>query len=215
MNYFIAVSAVLLLGILLFGEKRDDVTWKLVSKPLLSALFILTALLSQWNVPSLAVWVLGGLILSWLGDFFLIFPRERTFLFGLIAFLLGHVSYAVGFYLHGSLELWSIIALLLLLGLGAVIFRWLRPHLGSMTHSVIAYIVVISVMVSGAAALFIDPRWSITGRSTILIGAVLFFTSDIFVARNKFVSEDFMNRLIGLPLYYAGQFLIALSVGLI
>lgn len=215
MNYFIAVSAVLLLGILLFGEKRDDVTWKLVSKPLLSALFILTALLSQWNVPSLAVWVLGGLILSWLGDFFLIFPRERTFLFGLIAFLLGHVSYAVGFYLHGSLELWSIIALILLFGLGAVIFRWLRPNLGSMTHSVIAYIVVISVMVSGAAALFADPRWSITGRSTILIGAVLFFTSDIFVARNKFVSEDFMNRLIGLPLYYAGQFLIALSVGLI
>ncbi|MFW6361887.1 MAG: lysoplasmalogenase family protein, partial [Spirochaetota bacterium] len=41
----------------------------------------------------------------------------------------------------------------------------------------------------------------------------LFFTSDIFVARNKFVADGFINRLLGLPLYYGGQFLLALSIG--
>jgi hypothetical protein len=35
------------------------------------------------------------------------------------------------------------------------------------------------------------------------------------VARQRFVSEGFGNRLLGLPLYYAGQFLLAWSVGLI
>ena len=34
---------------------------------------------------------------------------------------------------------------------------------------------------------------------------------DLFVARQRFVAEAFINRLIGLPLYYAGQLLIAWS----
>jgi len=215
--YIIAAAAIVLLGVLLYGEKRDSVRWKLASKPLLSALFILTAVLGQWSVPSLSGWVLAGLILSWAGDCFLIFTDKRRFLFGLVAFLLGHVSYTIGFYLHGSLRIWSVLALLLLAGLGIMVFRWLRPHLGlgTMSKAVIAYIAVISLMVSGAAALFADARWDIMGRAAVMIGAVLFFVSDIFVARNQFVVDEFRNRCIGLPLYYAGQFLIALSISLI
>jgi hypothetical protein len=33
------------------------------------------------------------------------------------------------------------------------------------------------------------------------------------VARNKFIRNEFLNRLVGLPLYYLGQFLLAFSIG--
>jgi hypothetical protein len=44
-------------------------------------------------------------------------------------------------------------------------------------------------------------------------GALGFYVSDIFVARQRFLKTDFVNRLIGLPLYYGGQFLLAFSTG--
>jgi len=40
----------------------------------------------------------------------------------------------------------------------------------------------------------------------------LFYVSDIFVARQRFVARQHINRLVGLPLYYAGQFMIAFSI---
>ncbi|MFW5711633.1 MAG: lysoplasmalogenase [Spirochaetota bacterium] len=208
----IAAVALVLLLILLYGEKRESIAWKLASKPLLSALFIVTALLQLDSLP-LAWWILGGLAFSWLGDVCLIFSQRKMFLFGLVAFLLGHMSYAIGFYASGSLELRSLAGLAAMLALGVGIFLWLRPHLGRMTGPVIAYIVVISVMVGGAAAMYTAPQWAAAGRRTLLLGAILFFTSDIFVARNKFVADGFINRLLGLPLYYGGQFLLALSIG--
>jgi uncharacterized membrane protein YhhN len=46
------------------------------------------------------------------------------------------------------------------------------------------------------------------------VGASLFYLSDLFVARNRFVKKEYVNRLVGLPLYYTGQYLLALSVNL-
>jgi uncharacterized membrane protein YhhN len=51
------------------------------------------------------------------------------------------------------------------------------------------------------------------GRMAAFVGALSFFVSDIFVARQRFLKAEFVNRLIGLPLYYGGQFLLAFSIG--
>jgi hypothetical protein len=47
----------------------------------------------------------------------------------------------------------------------------------------------------------------------IFSGAASFYISDLFVARDRFLKMEFKNRLLGLPLYYFGQFLLAFSVG--
>jgi hypothetical protein len=47
------------------------------------------------------------------------------------------------------------------------------------------------------------------------VGALGFYVSDVFVARQRFLKSEIVNRLIGLPLYYGGQFLLAFSVCLI
>ena len=43
----------------------------------------------------------------------------------------------------------------------------------------------------------------------IRLGAILFVLSDVFVARQRFVAPGHLNPLVGLPLYYAGQYLLA------
>jgi uncharacterized membrane protein YhhN len=45
-------------------------------------------------------------------------------------------------------------------------------------------------------------------------GALLFYVSDIFFARQRFVVRQYVARLAGLPLYYAAQFMIAFSIRL-
>ena len=80
---------------------------------------------------------------------------------------------------------------------------------------VIAYIIVITAMVVGAFTILGDSALVSTGRFVVLFGAVSFYISDLFVARDRFLKTEFVNRLIGLPLYYGGQFLLAFSVGLI
>ena len=47
---------------------------------------------------------------------------------------------------------------------------------------------------------------------TGLIGALLFFASDLAVARDKFVAPGVINKLWGLPAYYGGQLLLAWAV---
>ena len=78
-----------------------------------------------------------------------------------------------------------------------------------------AYILVISAMVVGAAAAFGSTQIPLSGRLFVMFGALFFYFSDIFVARDRFLKNQFLNRLVGLPMYYLGQFLLAFSIGAI
>jgi hypothetical protein len=40
---------------------------------------------------------------------------------------------------------------------------------------------------------------------------VLFWLSDLCVARERFVTQGFVNRAIGLPLYYGAVLVLALA----
>jgi uncharacterized membrane protein YhhN len=76
---------------------------------------------------------------------------------------------------------------------------------------VLAYIVVISIMVCAACGIAGNPNLPASARATIFAGAILFYLSDLFVARQRFVVNAHANRVVGLPLYYAAQFLLAFS----
>ncbi|KAL0489092.1 lysoplasmalogenase [Acrasis kona] len=45
-----------------------------------------------------------------------------------------------------------------------------------------------------------------------LIGSIMFYLSDLCVARQAFIQKSFYNKLIGLPLYYFAQMIIASSI---
>jgi uncharacterized membrane protein YhhN len=216
MIYLIFAAAPLLLAGLLYASRRESIFGELLTKPLLSVLFIVTAVIQPHAETLYYPLVLTGLILCLIGDVCLIFfSGRKVFTAGLAAFLAGHVMYVAAFVTFGVTGplVWA--ATLICLGLSFYVFLWLRPHLGEMRIPVIAYIVIITAMVICAAALMNNPGLDLTARTLVFGGALLFYVSDIFVARQRFVTKAFLNRAAGLPLYYAGQFTIAFSTGLI
>jgi uncharacterized membrane protein YhhN len=212
----ILVAAVFLLAGLLFFEKKESTKGLIIIKPLLSLLFMSAALLQAHLNMTYFYLVFSGLLLCLIGDVCLIFFfNKKVFTAGLGAFLAGHIMYTIAFFTCGTpgTVMWVTTVACLALSIG--VFSWLKPKLGTMLGPVIAYIVIITAMVIGASALKSNPMLDMTGKILVYLGALLFYVSDIFVARHKFVKKEFINRVIGLPMYYTAQFMIAFSTGLI
>jgi uncharacterized membrane protein YhhN len=207
----LAVAAVSLAALLWFGERHGvaRVQWPL--KTLTSACFLAVASLMGPR-STYDGWIFAGLVLSFMGDLALI-PRERRwFLAGLVAFLMAHVAYTVAFadVAPAASPAWTALAVIALASLGA--YLHFRPRLGAMHGPVVVYIVVISIMLAAAWTVALgrqDPfGWQVAA------GATLFYLSDIAVARRRFTpGAGFGTRAVGLPVYYAAQFLFALSIG--
>jgi len=210
----IIILAGAFLACLLCCEWREGPRGLLVStKTALSALFVVTVLVQPHPMPAYYHLLLIGLLFCLAGDVFLALPQDGMFRLGLVSFLVGHIFYSVAFFTTSPVSVWTGWGGLVALIVSGWIYLWLRPSLGTMNIPVLAYIVVITVMVSGAGSILGDARLALAGRIMVFAGGCCFYASDIFVARDRFVKKGPLNRLIGLPLYYGGQFLLAFSVG--
>lgn len=196
----------------LVAEAREHRRAVVATKLLASTGFLLTA----HSAGALAVdwgrWLFLGLALSWIGDACLLSRERRMFLAGLVAFLLGHVSYCAAFWVHGVDRTSVLVALPVVAAIGLAVDRWLAPHLreganAGMRAPVRAYIVVISTMLALAYA-----AWRADAPPILAIGALSFYLSDLAVARDRFVRTEFLNRAWGLPAYYLGQLCLAVAV---
>ena len=191
---------------LLHAIRVGDRTKEIMSKTAASAAFVILGA-ARWSAgDAIDSWLIAALVLCAAGDFCLLF--ERTFDVGLISFLLGHLAYVAGFALALPLGNWPLLILIPMVAAGSIALRWMWPHLGRRRLSVTAYVVAISIMVWGGASVFINGALPWTAAA----GAVLFYLSDLAVARQRFVREDFINRALGLPIYYLGQLLLALTI---
>jgi uncharacterized membrane protein YhhN len=210
----IPLGIVLLLGLLL-AERFRGPGFVLAFKTPLSILFVVTAFLQPIHNTAYFGWVVAGLVLGLAGDVCLALPGRRAFRAGVVSFLGGHIMYVIAFAWIAPVSAWYTAGTPGVIILSSLVYWWLRPYAGAMARLVIMYIVVISVMLIGAWGVFFTLALPVLGEWAILAGAMLFYVSDLFVARDRFVTQEFTNRLVGLPMYYAGQFLLALSVGLV
>jgi uncharacterized membrane protein YhhN len=187
-----------------------------IFKPISTVVVITVALLSLLGPAQNLTYTVGvtiGLLLSLGGDVALMFQENRkAFVIGLGLFLLAHIAYTSVFTLLGVFSAWDLLSAGILLGLGVGFFLLIRPNLGPLQGPVIAYIVVISVMVNRAGSTVVSPVFGVSQALMILIGAILFYISDVILAANRFWKSWTYNR-ISLVFYYGGQLLIALAAG--
>lgn len=199
------IAPVLLTAFALFGlfvaEKRNNRS-RLGFKTLASIGFIWSAVAGGLPASLPGSLILVGLSLSLAGDVLLVF--EDRFLVGLVAFAAAHLSYAAGFLLTGvSLPVVIPVAAIALLAFLAI-RRWLLWRVSSrLQNPVLGYMLIISIMLVAAAG---------SSNHIMYAGAALFYLSDLAVARQRFVAPGFENKLIGLPLYYAAQLILASTV---
>jgi uncharacterized membrane protein YhhN len=194
---------------LLVFEARKFRLGMWIAKPLAAAGFVAAAVSQGALDTSYGTAILAGLGLSVVGDIALIPKESQTwFRVGLVAFLLGHVAYVVAFYIHGLDNTWLSGAAIAVVVVAAIVLRWLGPHVpDGMRIPVRAYVVVISTMLATAVAAVMEDLGTIA-----LVGALMFYVSDLAVARDRFVAPGVTNRFWGLPLYFGGQLCLAASV---
>jgi uncharacterized membrane protein YhhN len=144
----------------------------------------------------------GALIGSVCGDVLLDLPYASVFIFGLVAFLVGHLFYTVLFFRHAKspegLGKATVVGLVIFAGVMVWIFRGTAPALFG---PVVLYIVVIVTMSIGA---FLVPA----ENRLLFMGALLFIASDVVLAVNKFLFAIPYGRVINISLYYTAQFII-------
>ena len=201
-----AVSVLLLL----WAEFRQATRLRRASKLAASATFVWAAISWGGWQSSYGQMMVLGLCLCALGDACLLEEgRGRWFQLGIAAFGLGHLAYAMAFMVYGVNAGATGVAAALMLAVGWLVLRWLGPQVPSdLKIPVIVYGIIISAMVAFAIGAVADqgPLW-------IGLGAVGFAASDLSVARDRFVREQFVNAAWGLPAYYLSQFALAFSIG--
>jgi len=181
---------------------------EIASKLAASTAFVTVAILSGASRSAYGRVVLVALVFSWFGDMFLLGEAPHLFLAGLASFLLGHIAYVIAFSIHGLSRKWSIYTLVPIAVISVLVSAWLTPYIPEdMLVPVRTYTVVISLMVIMA----FGTRGA-GGSLLIPVGATLFYFSDLSVAAGQFVEPAFPNYVWGLPFYYTGQLLLALSV---
>lgn len=141
-----------------------------------------------------------GLVVSLLGDVFLLVDDERAFVGGLASFLLGHVAYVVGLLLAPNRLGWALVGLALVaVAIGTVgrrIVDTVRDRHRELTGPVVAYLVTISAMVVCA--------WS-TAAPWAIVGAMLFYASDSVLAWNRFVEPRRLGPIAVMVTYHLAQ----------
>ncbi len=206
-------TATTLLGLagLLAAKRADSQLGVWLTKPVAAAGFIALALTVGALETTYGQWIVLGLVLSFFGDVFLI-PEDRPGVFkaGLGSFLLGHVAYTIAFStLPVSVLVAGATALVCAVAAAGVLV-WLGPNLDSdMRVPVYAYVAVISSMLVMASSCAFA-----SDRPDIFAGALLFYLSDLSVARDRFVAPGFWNGAWGLPAYFVGQLVLAYGSGL-
>ncbi len=152
-----------------------------------------------------------GLLAGSAGDYLL--NQPGGFLFGMIAFAIGHGLYVATF--------WSwqrTLAPVLLLPILAYVAVSLNlmlagpgPGAGPLTVPVVFYVGIIGAMIWRAAAIAADDTLSGFDRWGGLAGALLFAFSDTLIGVNKFASPLPSVSYPILLTYWGGQLLIAIT----
>lgn len=190
---------------LVFSDIKQMRAGRYLCKPLAAAAFVWLAIILDAPATAYGSWLLAGLICCLVGDLLLMPDSERSFLAGLVAFLCGHLLYAVAF-LHLPANLWGLVATSLpALVLLVFATRWLAPHVQrDMKGPVALYTLVITAMLLCAGLSAGHPA-----ATLIIVGAWGFAISDLAVARQQFAQPSWLNGAWGTPLYFLSQMLLA------
>ncbi len=214
---------IFLLLAILFAALESLALWKTwprleyIAKPgVMISLFLW--LLTTVGLGGASLWFGLGIVLSLAGDVLLMISLDRFFTFGLVAFLLAHIAYIIGFNIPlPEFSLWGIVfAVMVSLG-GARIIRRILGAIAAkgqtrMRMPIIVYSTVISIMLLSAMIKLMDLTWDANAALWVSGGAFIFYISDIILAWNKFVSPIQHGRIYNIAAYHLAQIMLIAGV---
>ena len=190
---------------------------EVIAKPAVM-LMLFAWLFTSVGLGGAALWFGVGILLSLVGDVFLLISLDKLFMAGLIAFLLAHLSYVIGFNIPlPAFTAWGLILAVMIGWGGSRVIRRILAALsvkgqGRMRVPIIVYSVVISLMLLSAMIKLNDLSWDAGAALLVSLGAFLFYLSDIILAWNKFVAPIQHGRIYNIGAYHLGQIAIIAGV---
>jgi uncharacterized membrane protein YhhN len=211
----ISLALFLLVSVGELTSQVVDLPWlHTMCKPALLPLLLVYYVVSAREAGgSMSMLVVAALVLSWLGDVLLMGEGQSFFIFGLVSFLLAHVTYILAYRQHqqadDSKALRGIQKIrygfpLVFAGVGLVMI--LYPRLSDLRIPVMVYAGVITVMT--LTGLFRFGRTNASSFAQVFAGAILFMMSDSLLAVNKFLEPLAYSGLWIMLTYLAAQWFI-------
>ena len=190
-----------------WAAATERTTAERVLKPLTMLVLIAGTLVLPDPSSTAARWlIVAALCFSLVGDVCLLF-ESTLFLYGLAAFLVAHIAYAVAMSQLGLEPVLLVVGLVVVVAASAVVGRrvvaGVRESDPEMVGPVIAYLAVISGMVVVAIG---------TGNPWAVGGALLFYASDGCIGWNRFVRPLPHRSLVVMSTYHLGQIGLVLSL---
>ncbi|MBG6110148.1 putative membrane protein YhhN [Flavobacterium sp. CG_9.10] len=207
---YIGISFVYLLLIIL---EREEIYWFL--KPFLIP-FLFLAVYTCGDFPS-KKFLLIALTFSWIGDVVLMFADkgQMYFIVGLASFLISHIAYIILFSkqlrinsTRNKAVFWVGITVIIVYLMAML--SVLLPSLGDLKIPVFVYAIVLSTMLLFAFKGYL--KWSKPAGMYILLGAVLFVSSDSIMAFDKFYEPLKFSSFLIMSTYIAAQYLIVVGI---
>ncbi len=158
-------------------------------------------------------WFAIGLAFSFAGDLLLILPKEQ-FIAGLVAFLITHVAYTIGFTPSPPpINLASFLLTVLITLVAVRVYRRVvsgieRSGQSQLKLPIFAYSIVISIMTLSALLTLVRSEWLAGPALMVSAGALSFLVSDTLLAWNRFILPLKLGDLVVIITYQMGQFLI-------
>jgi uncharacterized membrane protein YhhN len=190
----------------------DNEQYILISKYLLMPMLLLHVIVNCRKVLKSVLPLILGLFFCWVGDVILIYSDvyENFFMFGLAAFLIGHLFYIWSFrrFAFKTTSLlkrkpWILIFPFLY---SIILLTIVFPNLGDMKIPVIIYALVITAMC--IASINRSGRTNQYSFLFVFAGALFFIGSDSMIAINRFYSEITSGALLIMSTYIIAQYLI-------
>lgn len=203
-TFLTALAAIALVGAELAHARRIYRVCKLAASTGFVGLVVAAGALTHGYGIAITL----GLVLAWVGDACLLArASKRVFIAGMAAFAGTQIAYMIGFAQLGPSWTASALALAVLAWAARLGLAGLLPRVPAVLHPPVrTYVALLTAMLAMAVGAFVGG-----GGWLVLTGALAFYVSDGFVARERFVQPDPLNRVFGLPLYYAAQMCLAWS----
>lgn len=153
-----------------------------------------------------------ALTFSLVGDILLMFVEKAPlyFMFGLVSFLLAHVTYTIVFLKHRSPSKKPFGFILILLVYAFGLFYLLKNGLGDLLIPVMIYMIAILAMAT--SAFLRKKEIEKLSYQFVFVGAILFMVSDSILALNKFYQPIPYSNISIMLTYALAQYLIVIGL---
>ena len=209
----------------IYGEIIENYSIIWLSKPLLMPVLLLLVFLNaHHNLSAERFCLVISLTFSCIGDILLMQRRNHLFVFGLVSFLIAHISYVISFVVrlrHEGPELRrrltisaTIVAMVPFLAYIALMLYVLCPRLQvdrDETKGLLLPVVFYIFIIVGMAYISYLRDQKLPGFWSVFIGAVFFVLSDTILAFNRFVIQIPVAGLFIMFTYGLGQYLITMG----